>query len=373
MNDKELADLYKSYVNIYEAPLEDSTEYVLDYLIDEGSGWRDGIRINGPRNLSVSSTRRHLENSGRTRTPSPANLARRELQARRIEQNAKNLEARDRTNSERRTEFYSSGQWKNTPKEHSPQETNNNSKVERLRSQAKAVRTISRAQSRRSPSDEDNQRIANSVRIPKFQGINDRENQDPKSFAKSTSHLDLTRIDPDSYGTKRKTKPKSQETPASNLTRKDKKKIHKWHGAPRFADRNDHYSPKNDIKSFQRNDVEYVLDYLIDEGFTDSYDSALVILETMSEEWFENLIESAKEQSDKQIDKGVKTTYRAQNVLDNLHQGRSRGLERIDRRERDDKVKRMRGRLKTRRDDLFAERGKREDEKMAKLKKLLGM
>jgi hypothetical protein len=121
------------------------------------------------------------------------------------------------------------------------------------------------------------------------------------------------------------------------------------------------------------NSVEYVLDYLVDEGYTDSYESALVIVESMSEEWFEDLIESAKEQSDKQIDKGVKTTYRAQNVLDNLHQGRSRGLERIDRRERDDKVKRMRGRLKTRRDDLFAERGRREDEKMAKLKKLLGM
>jgi hypothetical protein len=117
------------------------------------------------------------------------------------------------------------------------------------------------------------------------------------------------------------------------------------------------------------NSVEYVLDYLIDEGFTDSYDSALVILETMSEQWLVDLIESAKEQSDKQIDKGVKTTYKAQNVLDNLHQGRSR----IDRRERDAKVERMRGRLKTRRDDLFAERGRREEEKMAKLKKLLGM
>jgi len=130
---------------------------------------------------------------------------------------------------------------------------------------------------------------------------------------------------------------------------------------------------RQDKEAGLRDDVEYVLDYLIDEGFTDSYDSALVILETMSEQWLVDLIESAKEQSDKQIDKGVKTTYKAQNVLDNLHQGRSRGLERIDRRERDDRVKRMRSRLKTRRDDLFAERGRREDEKMAKLKKLLGM
>ena len=90
-------------------------------------------------------------------------------------------------------------------------------------------------------------------------------------------------------------------------------------------------------------------------------------------EEYEEIDEAAKDQSDKQIDKGVKTTYKAGNVLDNLHQGRSRGIEKMDARDRDAKVERMRGRLKTRRDDLFKERGNREDEKREKLKKLLGL
>jgi hypothetical protein len=83
--------------------------------------------------------------------------------------------------------------------------------------------------------------------------------------------------------------------------------------------------------------------------------------------------EAAKDQSDKQIDQGVKKTYKAGNVLDNLHQGRSKGINKLDPRERDAKVKRMRGRLKARRDDLFQERGNREDAKRAELKKLLGL
>jgi hypothetical protein len=90
-------------------------------------------------------------------------------------------------------------------------------------------------------------------------------------------------------------------------------------------------------------------------------------------EEYEEIDEAAKDQSDKQINKGVKTTYKAGNVLDNLHQGRSRGIEKMDARDRDAKVERMRGRLKTRRDDLFKERGNREDAKRAELKKLLGL
>jgi predicted kinase len=49
--------------------------------------------------------------------------------------------------------------------------------------------------------------------------------------------------------------------------------------------------PKNGIRRFQREELEFILDYLIDEGYTDSYESALVILETMSEEWLECIIE----------------------------------------------------------------------------------
>jgi hypothetical protein len=37
--------------------------------------------------------------------------------------------------------------------------------------------------------------------------------------------------------------------------------------------------------------VDYVLDYLIDEGFTDSYESAIAIVESMSDEWLEGIIE----------------------------------------------------------------------------------
>jgi hypothetical protein len=41
-------------------------------------------------------------------------------------------------------------------------------------------------------------------------------------------------------------------------------------------------------------DVEYVLDYLVNEGFTDSYDGAEAILETMSDEWLDSIIEARK-------------------------------------------------------------------------------
>jgi hypothetical protein len=118
---------------------------------------------------------------------------------------------------------------------------------------------------------------------------------------------------------------------------------------------------------------DIVSEYLVSEGFCDSYEDADVIMVNMSEEWRESILESAKDQSDKQIERGVKTTYKAGNVLDNRHQGRSRGLNKIDPRERDSKVERMRARLDSRRDDLFKERNKREDEKMEKIRKLLGL
>ena len=93
---------------------------------------------------------------------------------------------------------------------------------------------------------------------------------------------------------------------------------------------------------------------------------------SVTEENYE-IDEAAKDQSDKQIDQGVKKTYKAGNVLDNTHQGRSPGLNKLPRSERDAKVERMRSRLKARRDDLFQERGNREDAKRAELKKLLGL
>lgn len=114
--------------------------------------------------------------------------------------------------------------------------------------------------------------------------------------------------------------------------------------------------------------------HLLDEGYADTEEAALAIMSNMSEEWREDILnEAAKDQSDKQIEKGVKTTYKGGNVLDNTHQGRSPGLSRLPRGEREEKQKRMRGRLKTRRDDLFGERNKREDAARAELKKKYGL
>ena len=117
---------------------------------------------------------------------------------------------------------------------------------------------------------------------------------------------------------------------------------------------------------------DIILSHLLDEGYADTEQAAEAIMVNMSEDWRESICEAAKDQSDKQIEKGVKTTYKAQNVLDNLHQGRSRGVNRTPYEDRDAKVKRMRGRLKTRRDDLFGERNNREDVSRAEFKKKYG-
>jgi hypothetical protein len=118
---------------------------------------------------------------------------------------------------------------------------------------------------------------------------------------------------------------------------------------------------------------DIILSHLLDEGYAETQEQAEVIMVNMSEDWREDIVEAAADQSDKQIDKGVKTTYKAQNVLDNQHQGRSRGLNRLPADQRADKTKKMRGRLKARRDDLFGERNKREDESRAELKKKYGL
>jgi hypothetical protein len=118
---------------------------------------------------------------------------------------------------------------------------------------------------------------------------------------------------------------------------------------------------------------EEVIEYLFVEGFADTIESAEVMAENISETWANDIMEAAKDQSDKQIEKGVKTTYKAGNVLDNQHQGRSKGLNKLSPTERKAKTERMRDRLKNRRDDLFKERGNREDAKREQLKKLLGL
>ena len=118
------------------------------------------------------------------------------------------------------------------------------------------------------------------------------------------------------------------------------------------------------VNTGYKESYEIVFDYLISEGYADTNEAALAIMASMSEDWREEIIvEAAKDQSDDQIEKGVKTTYKAGNVLDNTHQGRSPGLNKLPRGERTAKKERMRKRLETRRDDLFGERRNREDER----------
>jgi hypothetical protein len=125
--------------------------------------------------------------------------------------------------------------------------------------------------------------------------------------------------------------------------------------------------------SYEYDAYDLVLEYLLSQGHTDTVEEANYVMLVMDAETIGTIVEAAADQSDKQIDKGVKTTYKAQNVLDNQHQGRSKGLNKLPRGEREEKAKRMGGRLKSRRDDLFGERNKREDSKREQLKKMLGL
>jgi hypothetical protein len=125
--------------------------------------------------------------------------------------------------------------------------------------------------------------------------------------------------------------------------------------------------------SYEYDAYDLVLEYLLSQGHADTLEEANYVMLEMDAEMVQDIVEAAKDQSDKQIEKGVKTTYKAGNVLDNTHQGRSPGLNKLPAGERKGKTERMRGRLKSRRDDLFGERNKREDEKMSELKKKLGL
>lgn len=48
---------------------------------------------------------------------------------------------------------------------------------------------------------------------------------------------------------------------------------------------------QNNIRKFKREDLEYILDTLISEGFAVDYDSAGCILESMSDEWLDTILE----------------------------------------------------------------------------------
>jgi hypothetical protein len=127
------------------------------------------------------------------------------------------------------------------------------------------------------------------------------------------------------------------------------------------------------VNTGYKESYEIVFDYLISEGYADTNEAALAIMASMSEDWKYSIVEAAADQSDKQIEKGVKKTYEAENVLDNTHQGRSPGLNKLPRGERTAKKERMEARLKQRRDDLFGERNRREDETRAEMRRKYGL
>ena len=118
---------------------------------------------------------------------------------------------------------------------------------------------------------------------------------------------------------------------------------------------------------------DLVLDYLTSQGHVETLDEALYVMMEMDAETIGTIVEAAADQSNKQIEKGIKTTYKAGNVIDNQHQGRSRGLSRLPAGERAAKTKRMRERLNARRADLFGERRNREDAAREEMKKKYGL
>jgi hypothetical protein len=50
---------------------------------------------------------------------------------------------------------------------------------------------------------------------------------------------------------------------------------------------------RNNIKKFNREELEYIIDTLVSEGYVSDYDSAAYILEAMSEEWLESILMEA--------------------------------------------------------------------------------
>jgi hypothetical protein len=50
---------------------------------------------------------------------------------------------------------------------------------------------------------------------------------------------------------------------------------------------------RNNIKKFNREELEYIINTLVYEGYVSNYDSAAYILEAMSEEWLESILMEA--------------------------------------------------------------------------------
>jgi hypothetical protein len=60
---------------------------------------------------------------------------------------------------------------------------------------------------------------------------------------------------------------------------------------------------------------EHILEYLVAEGYADTNKAALVIMANMSEEWKQDIVEAAADQSDKQIERGIKPLIRQEMSL----------------------------------------------------------
>jgi hypothetical protein len=87
--------------------------------------------------------------------------------------------------------------------------------------------------------------------------------------------------------------------------------------------------PQTVSSSYEYDAYDLVLEYLLSQGHADTLEEANYVMLEMDAEMIGDIVEAAADQSDKQIEKGVKTTYKAQNVLDNQHQGRSKGLNKL--------------------------------------------
>lgn len=50
---------------------------------------------------------------------------------------------------------------------------------------------------------------------------------------------------------------------------------------------------RNNIRKFQREELEYILNILVSEGYVSDYDGAICTLEAMSDEWIESILTEA--------------------------------------------------------------------------------
>lgn len=82
-------------------------------------------------------------------------------------------------------------------------------------------------------------------------------------------------------------------------------------------------SPHNKIVKFQREELEFVLDYLFENGYADTYSSAAVIAESMSDQWIDMIFEKLSPEDQDIINRRVlsKGADEIQKTIDNIYKG----------------------------------------------------